>query len=87
MLGDHPAVVEAAVIGRPCEVMGERVHVVLALAPDAEVTLEEITDFLRDRHIASYKLPESMEVLPELPRNPVGKLLKRDLRTALADMA
>ncbi|MFC0316256.1 class I adenylate-forming enzyme family protein [Gordonia phosphorivorans] len=86
LLSDHPAVAEAAVIGRPCEVMGERVHVALALNPGAEVTLDELTEFLRDRHIASYKLPESMEVLPELPRNPVGKLLKRDLRTALAEM-
>lgn len=61
LLSDHPAVAEVAVIGRPCEVMGERVHVVAAL------------------------LPESLEILPELPRNPVGKLLKRNLRSALVE--
>ncbi|MFZ2511422.1 MAG: class I adenylate-forming enzyme family protein [Gordonia sp. (in: high G+C Gram-positive bacteria)] len=83
LLSDHPAVAEVAVIGRPCEVMGERVHVVAALLPEAELTLAEASDFLRQRNIASYKLPESLEILPELPRNPVGKLLKRNLRSAL----
>lgn len=82
ILSDHPAVAE---VGRPCEVMGERVHVAAALRPDAALTLDEAVAFLRERQIASYKLPESLEILAELPRNPVGKLLKRDLRSALAE--
>ncbi|GAC56578.1 putative fatty-acid--CoA ligase [Gordonia hirsuta DSM 44140 = NBRC 16056] len=83
LISAHPAVAEVAVIGRPCEVMGERVHVVLSLQPESALELPELVSFLKQRQIASYKLPESLEVLPVLPRNPVGKLLKRDLRAAL----
>ena len=39
--------------------------------------------FLKDKRIASYKLPERVEVIPSLPRNPVGKILKRELRAQL----
>ncbi|ALG86183.1 class I adenylate-forming enzyme family protein [Gordonia phthalatica] len=84
LISDHPAVAEVAVVGRPSEVMGERVHVVAALNPDTELTLDDLTDFLREQRIATYKLPESLEMVEVLPRNPVGKLLKRDLRARLS---
>lgn len=87
LISDHPSIAEVAVVGRPSEMMGERVHVVAALNPDAELTLEELTSFLRDRRIATYKLPESLEIVALLPRNPVGKLLKRDLRSHLTTTA
>lgn len=87
LISDHPSIAEVAVVGRPSEMMGERVHVVAALNPDAELTLEELTNFLRDRRIATYKLPESLEIVALLPRNPVGKLLKRDLRSHLTTTA
>ena len=46
----------------------------------APITLEELTRFLRDRKIAVYKLPERLVLVDALPRNPVGKVLKRALR-------
>jgi len=80
LIAMHPAVLEVAVVGDPDEVMGERVAAVVALRPDITLTLEQLVDFLRERKIASFKLPERLEVVPELPRNPVGKILKRNLR-------
>ena len=50
-------------------------------APDCDApTLEELVEHLRDQEIASYKLPERLEYLDALPRNPVGKVVKPDLR-------
>ncbi len=79
----HPAVAEVAVVGQPDETLGERVAVFVALAPDATLGLDELVQFLRERKIASFKLPEHLEVLPALPRNPVGKLLKREMKDSL----
>lgn len=77
----HPKVREAAVVGYPDEVMGERVCACVATVEGATLTLDEITSFLRvEKHIAVYKLPERLELLDALPRNPVGKVLKRVLR-------
>jgi long-chain acyl-CoA synthetase len=81
----HPAVSEAAVIGRPDERLGEEVVAVVSLRPDAEATAatsataEEIIAFCRER-LAGYKCPRAVRFLPELPKNATGKLLKRELR-------
>lgn len=81
LIAGHPAVADVAVIGDQDEMMGERVAAVVSLRPDHELTLEELVGWLRtEKHIASFKLPERLEVLDELPRNPVGKVLKRELR-------
>jgi acyl-CoA synthetase len=87
LIAEHPAVVDVAVIGDPDEVLGERVAAVVSLAPGASLTLDELVTFLRDRHIASFKLPERLEVREELPRNPVGKVLKRLLRASADGVA
>lgn len=81
VLAAHPAVVEAAVVGKPCPVLGERVHVfVSASSPVAE---RELSQFCAQR-LADYKVPESFTIQSEpLPRNPNGKLLKRELRDRL----
>jgi non-ribosomal peptide synthetase component E (peptide arylation enzyme) len=47
------------------------------------VTLEEIVAYLRDLGIATFKRPERLEIRDELPRNPLGKILKRELRDEL----
>ncbi|MEO5875172.1 MAG: (2,3-dihydroxybenzoyl)adenylate synthase, partial [Streptosporangiaceae bacterium] len=77
----HPAVTECAIVGYPDDVLGERVCAfAVATGP---LTLDDLVGHLRDRKIASYKLPERLEVVEALPRNPVGKILKRDLRGRL----
>ncbi|MET7769350.1 class I adenylate-forming enzyme family protein [Nocardia sp. NPDC005366] len=81
IIAEHPAVAEVAVVGDPDEVLGERVAAVVVLRPGAELALAELVSFLRERKIASFKLPERLEVRDLLPRNAVGKLLKRELRT------
>jgi len=79
VLYTHPAVAEAAVIGRPDERLGEEVVAVLSLRPGAAATAEEVVGFCRER-LAAYKYPREVRFLPELPKNATGKLLKRELR-------
>ncbi|SCF21488.1 long-chain-fatty-acid--CoA ligase [Micromonospora mirobrigensis] len=78
----HPAVVEAAVIGRPDAKLGEEVVAVLSLTPDAQVTGEELVAWCRER-LAAYKYPRQVRVVAELPKGPTGKLLKRELKKEL----
>jgi acyl-CoA synthetase (AMP-forming)/AMP-acid ligase II len=79
----HPAVADVAVVAYPDEVLGERACVVVVPRPGQTVTLEEIVTYLRGLGIATFKLPERLELREELPRNPLGKILKRDLRDEL----
>jgi long-chain acyl-CoA synthetase len=81
VLLDHPAVVEVAVVAKPCPVLGERVHAFL-------VVRNEVADEELNRHCAAvlsdYKVPEAFYRLEQtLPRNANGKVLKRDLRDRL----
>jgi fatty-acyl-CoA synthase len=79
-LYEHPAIAEIAVIGLPDEQWGEAVVAVAALKQGAALDLEELRAFATDR-LARYKLPRRLELLPALPRNPAGKVLKFLLRT------
>jgi len=78
-LTDHPAVLDAAVFGIPDEKWGESVKAVVELSAGQQVTPEELIAWCRDR-LAHYKCPRSIDIMTELPRNPTGKLLKKDLR-------
>jgi cyclohexanecarboxylate-CoA ligase len=85
LIDGHPRVREAAVIGIPNERLGEVVCAVVALRDASQkFTLAELVDYLRDRQIAVYKLPERLVLVEALPRSPVGKVLKRELREQMA---
>lgn len=79
VLEEHPAVDEAAVIGVPDVEWGEVVKAVIVLKPGASVTPEEITAYAKSR-LASFKAPQYIAIVDELPRNVMGKVLKTDLR-------
>jgi len=82
-ISGHPAVADVAVVAYPDEVLGERACAVVVTRPGQTVTLAEIIAYLRGLGIATFKLPERLEIRAELPRNPLGKILKRDLRDEL----
>jgi acyl-CoA synthetase (AMP-forming)/AMP-acid ligase II len=67
------------VIGVPDEKWGEAVKACVVAAPGKELSEQEIIDFARAR-IAGYKLPKSVDFIEALPRNPSGKILRRELR-------
>ncbi|MBF0662320.1 class I adenylate-forming enzyme family protein [Rhodococcus sp. (in: high G+C Gram-positive bacteria)] len=85
LLQDHPAVAEVAIIGIPDEVLGEKCCAVVVPTAGATPTLDDLTAHLRARDIASFKLPERIELVDTLPRNAVGKLLRRHIRTDLLE--
>ncbi len=79
-LMSHPAVDEAAIIGIPDDEWGERVRAVVVLKPGQSATQDELIEFSR-KQLASFKKPEHVVFSEEpLPRNPLGKVLKRDLK-------
>jgi acyl-CoA synthetase (AMP-forming)/AMP-acid ligase II len=78
-LEQHPAIYDVAVFGIPSEDWGELVHATVVLAPGASLTAAEITAFGKE-HLASYKVPRSVDFIDELPRTGSGKILKRQLR-------
>jgi acyl-CoA synthetase (AMP-forming)/AMP-acid ligase II len=79
VLAEHPAVMEVAIIGVPDDRWGETVKAVVALKPDTTATPDELIAHCR-KHLAAYKCPTSVDIRDALPRNPTGKILKRDLR-------
>ena len=79
VLYTHPAIVEAAVVGIPHESHGEEVKAVVALGAGQSASEEEIVLFCKE-NLAAYKYPRVVEFLPELPKGPTGKILKRELR-------
>ncbi len=75
----HPNVRECAVIGVPHPVFGESVKALIALKEAGKTSAEEIIAYCK-KHLADYKAPRIVEFLAELPKNPTGKILKRELR-------
>ena len=76
---EHPSVVEAAVVGRPDERWGEVPVAFVVLGPDDATTPDELIEHCRGQ-LAKYKVPKDVKVVDVLPRNPSGKVLKRELR-------
>ena len=84
-LFEHPDVTDAAVIGIPHPVLGEEVAAVVHTTPDAAVTEEELREHVAAR-LAAFKVPTRIWFWDDpLPRNPAGKILKRDLRQRVLD--
>lgn len=75
----HPAIAEVAVIGVPDDLWIERVHAEVVLKEGQSATKEEVIEFCK-QHLAHYKAPKSVEFVKFLPKNPQGKILKRELR-------
>ena len=78
-LEQHPEIYDVAVFGIPSEEWGEVVHATVVRSPESSLTAEEIAAFARE-HLASYKVPRSVDFTDELPRTGSGKILKRRLR-------
>jgi len=79
VLAEHPSLKDVAVIGVPDERWGEVPKAVVVAAAGTTVDAEQVLAWCRER-LASFKCPKTVDVVAELPRNPTGKILKKDLR-------
>jgi len=79
VLYGHPAVREAAVIGVADSYRGETVKACVSLKPGSAVSAEELVEYCKSQ-MAAYKYPRIVDILPELPKTPTGKILRRALR-------
>jgi cyclohexanecarboxylate-CoA ligase len=85
LLFTHPKIADVAVIGLPDPKTGERAcAVIVPTNADEPPTLQELFEFLTSQGLAKQKVPEQLEIVDVLPRNPAGKVLKHELRTTYA---
>lgn len=83
LLGGHPRLAEACAFGIPDVTLGERIGLaIVPRQPDAAIELRELTDFLKARGVAQFKLPERLFVVEALPRNALNKVLRAQVRAA-----
>jgi long-chain acyl-CoA synthetase len=78
-LARHPAVAEAAVVGKKDSSRGEVVVAFCTLKPGQSATADQLRTFARDQNLATFKVPREVYIVEELPRSPTGKVLKRVL--------
>jgi len=82
VLYQYPGVAAAAAVGMPDELYGEEVAAFIVLKPGTSASEAEIISFCKDR-LADYKCPKMVRFVPEIPKGPTGKLLKRELAKML----
>jgi O-succinylbenzoic acid--CoA ligase len=75
----HPFVIEAVVVGIPDEEWGQQVGAAVVLAPDSHVSIETLITFARER-LAKYKVPRTIKIVSEFPRNAGGKVLRNEVQ-------
>jgi 2,3-dihydroxybenzoate-AMP ligase len=83
----HPKVKTVVLVAMPDPVFGEKACACVIVKPGETLTFDELTVFLRGKQIASFKLPERLEVMDAFPISPVGKIMKRELRDLIAAKA
>ena len=83
VLYEHPDVREAAVLGVPHDEYGEEVAAAVSLVDGAQVTAEQLREYVRER-VAAYKYPRTVWLVDDLPKGPTGKILKREIQPPVA---
>lgn len=84
VIREHPSVEDIAVVGLPDPVSGEAVVAAVVLVPGAQLDVDALTAHAR-AHLGAYKVPKRFVVIDELPRNVLGKVLRRRVREQIAD--
>ncbi len=84
LISGHPEVIEATAIGVDDKEWGQRLRAFVVKAEGSDLTEDDIKKYVRD-HLARYKVPREVIFVDELPRNPTGKILKRELREMVVD--
>jgi malonyl-CoA/methylmalonyl-CoA synthetase len=84
VLREHPAIAECAVVGVDDDEWGQRVCAAVELRPDEELTLADLEPWARSR-LAPYKIPRAVLAVPALPRNAMGKVVKRDVAALFSE--
>ncbi len=79
VVNEHPAVRESSAIGVPHAVWGEAIAAIVVLNDDATLDAAELIQYCKGK-IAGYKVPKIIHFIPEMPRNPAGKISKPELR-------
>jgi non-ribosomal peptide synthetase component E (peptide arylation enzyme) len=87
VLNAHPAIVEAAVCGYDDRMMGEKVCLFAVVKQGESLDLEAVKAFLEDKGVAKFKWPERLELIDRLPRNPLNKVVRPDLKKRLEPAA
>ena len=85
ILQAHPAIVLAAIVPFPDDVLGERICAVVTVTSGASVTLKEMTAYLAENGIAKMRWPERLEIVDEMPLTPTRKIRKGELIPNLDD--
>src|SRR5690606_12556485 len=85
LLASMPKVGEAAVVGYADPVLGERICAIVVPVEGETLPLDDIRQHLQKADIAAYKIPDRLELASALPRNPLGKVLRRELRAMIGE--